>query len=245
MEWRNVVDIPTVEPDATSSAVPYFGIDGRLKNEARRGEHTPQAWQASLSPSYGKLRVHFHPVNQFQLFTHGGGKFGRHAVHAGSSVHYADAFTPYGPIVPDEIDGVSFITMRSVHDMGAFYMPESQADLRLHSANGLPRRSLEFEFSEYSAAEDTWSDLVREDDGLRMAVADVDARGIELPSVKGDGAFLVLLSGQITVADESWNSRAIAWCDSGDVGRGLRLSSPLGISRVALLQLPAVLMDRV
>src|SRR5215470_2418669 len=45
-------------------------------------------------------RPHFHEVAEWQIFIGGSGKIGRHDLLP-ITVHYASAYTPYGPLAPD------------------------------------------------------------------------------------------------------------------------------------------------
>lgn len=67
---------------------------------------------------------HFHRQNQFQVIVGGGGFLGRHAVQP-LLVHYAGAFTGYGPIVCGA-QGVQYLTLRPRFDPGAQFMPEAR-----------------------------------------------------------------------------------------------------------------------
>src|SRR5688572_4110454 len=74
------------------------------------GAHTekgppPQGYLAMMAPQ-SRREPHFHRVNQFQVVVAGEGLIGKHPLHPGA-VHYADAFTPYGPIVAGSA-GLSF-----------------------------------------------------------------------------------------------------------------------------------------
>ncbi|MFM8546076.1 MAG: hypothetical protein ACKODB_00385 [Betaproteobacteria bacterium] len=74
--------------------------------------------------------THFHIQNQFQLFTRGAGTIGRSPKDLGPFiVHYAGAYTGYGPIVAGS-DGVDYITMRAFRDPGAKFVPQQRAVLK-------------------------------------------------------------------------------------------------------------------
>ncbi|NYT61491.1 hypothetical protein H0A66_04045 [Alcaligenaceae bacterium] len=73
---------------------------------------------------HSTLRAHFHLQNEFQLVVQGDGKFGSHSVQA-ITVHYAGAYTGYGPIIAGA-EGLSYFTIRSVFEQGAVMMPEGR-----------------------------------------------------------------------------------------------------------------------
>ncbi|MFN0160764.1 MAG: hypothetical protein ACKVQQ_06010 [Burkholderiales bacterium] len=70
---------------------------------------------------------HYHARNQFQLFTDGSGSIGRHEIRP-YVVHYAGAYTGYGPIASGP-DGINYLTLRAQWDPGAQWLPEKMASL--------------------------------------------------------------------------------------------------------------------
>lgn len=75
-------------------------------------------------PPNVSLRAHFHAQNQFQLFVRGSGRIGSHALRP-LTVHYAGAYTGYGPLVAGP-EGIAYFTIRAVFETGAFFMPEAR-----------------------------------------------------------------------------------------------------------------------
>jgi hypothetical protein len=141
------------------------------------------------------VRPHFHSVDQFQVFWKGG-RVGKHEIGR-HLVHYADAYTSYGPIV-DDGDGVTYLTVRARPDPGPKYMPESRSQ-RPAGAGG----------RQFTAYRDTdWLDSAEDgtqwllgpfDDGLAISVARLRAEE-ELPPGEpaGDGTIYLLLDGTLT-----------------------------------------------
>jgi hypothetical protein len=87
----------------------------------------PDAYLVEQGPG-DVLPPHFHRADEFQVFVSGWGTFGNHPVRA-PHVHYAGAFTPYGPIAAGP-EGIGYMTMRKNFDAGAFEMPAALAELR-------------------------------------------------------------------------------------------------------------------
>lgn len=85
----------------------------------------PQAFVVKLPEPGGRFGSHFHDIDQFQIVVGGRGRIGKEEWLPGS-VHYADAFTPYGPIVGDETGGLAYLTLRIVTAGGLFLMPDSR-----------------------------------------------------------------------------------------------------------------------
>jgi hypothetical protein len=74
--------------------------------------------------------AHFHQADQFQVVVAGEGALGTHAVRP-VSVHFAGAFTAYGPIRAGSA-GLTYFTLRNGFDPGARYMmrTDNRAALR-------------------------------------------------------------------------------------------------------------------
>ena len=83
--------------------------------------------------------AHYHQADQFQVMVGGSGRLGTHDVAAGA-VHFAGAWSPYGPLAAGG-DGLHYFTLRNGWDPGARYMefPDNRATLR-----ALPRRHREW-----------------------------------------------------------------------------------------------------
>ena len=88
----------------------------------------PSAYLVKYDPGR-TLASHFHQADQFQIITQGTGTFGRHKVSP-YCVHFARAYTPYGPLLADEKVGWSFLTLRTRFDPGNQKMPDSHDKLK-------------------------------------------------------------------------------------------------------------------
>lgn len=95
----------------------------------------PHAFLVEQDPE-SVILPHFHVVNEFQLVVQGGGLFGRHPV-APLTVHYAGAYTGYGPITANA-DGLWYFTLRPNMEHGAQFLPEA----RDRMPRGAPKRHL-------------------------------------------------------------------------------------------------------
>ncbi|WP_156909420.1 hypothetical protein [Ottowia thiooxydans] len=74
------------------------------------------------------LRTHFHAQNEFQVVVQGSGTLGPHALSPGL-IHYATAYTGYGPLVAGP-EGLSYFTIRAVFEAGAYFIPEHREMLQ-------------------------------------------------------------------------------------------------------------------
>lgn len=79
-------------------------------------------------PAGATLDPHFHKNNQFQLFVEGAGRIGGHGID-GVTVHYAGAYTGYGPIASSS-PGLKYLTLRPVWETGSYSISESKEHMR-------------------------------------------------------------------------------------------------------------------
>jgi len=84
----------------------------------------PQAYLVNQLDARSEIYPHFHDVDQFQIFVRGSGRIGTHSVSP-VVVHYVDAYSPYGPIVANEL-GLSYLVLRLAAASGGWKMPESR-----------------------------------------------------------------------------------------------------------------------
>ena len=91
------------------------------------GSPSPQAFLVEQGANEVVL-PHFHEQNQFQVIVHGGGTVGRR-VAAPITVHYASAYTGYGPITSGE-DGLWYLTLRPMMDNGPLYVHQSRDKMK-------------------------------------------------------------------------------------------------------------------
>lgn len=175
-----------------------------------KGEWMECGEDGSLSPTLflveqgpgSILPPHFHRQNEFQLVVKGGGSIGAHVVSE-FTLHYAGAYTGYGPIVPGP-QGLAYFTIRAVFESGGLMLPESRHEM----ARG-PKRQLHsppFHATPTAALAKTSSTQtidIFSDQPDRLA-----ARRILIPpaqSVSGldpndsSGVFHIVLSGSVLV----------------------------------------------
>ena len=106
-------------PGKTGGSTIFFG--------SRDTPDFPHARLAEQDP--GRVTApHFHIRDQFQIVVGGKGKFGRHEI-APYGVHFTRAYTPYGPLISDAVDGLKFIVLRTRFDPGSYDLPEAQDQL--------------------------------------------------------------------------------------------------------------------
>ncbi len=97
----------------------YIGEPGQLTEAA-------QAFLVVRPFAGARIEPHFHDVDQFQVVVEGGGRIGKKKVRP-ITFQYADAFTPYGPIIAD--DRLSFFTLRNISSGGFWAMPGNKQEM--------------------------------------------------------------------------------------------------------------------
>jgi len=225
--------------------VPSTGPDGAYLPPAHEG---PQAYLAVQGAQVAEIPTHFHSVEQFQYVVAGSGVIGGRPVEGGV-VHYADRFTPYGPLCAGPL-GMTYATLRPSHDTGAFVMPAARHRLAgLLAASTRPaedRRQHTIDLREptgtaQEAAPSDWTDLEQAADGFRIAVTGVPAHAAAPPlTVGGSGAYVLVVRGAIDDVGGPYEAGSITWRAAGDP---VRIHASAGGARLALLQFPLAAAD--
>jgi len=185
--------MPALVTVPRSSATPFRELDSGPAGKVftyRRSDYLaapagavdPQAFLVEMREPGAVIPPHFHVEDEFQVVVAGRGSLGKHALD-GVAVHFAEAYTPYGPIRVGPA-GLTFFTLRAKADPGAEYMPESRARMvrkaRRNVAADVPPRG------------ETGALWPVHDDGLGAWI--VRARPGEV-SPAGDGARYYLILG--------------------------------------------------
>ena len=220
--------------------VPSTGPDGAYIPPPHDG---PQAYLAVQGAQVEEIPTHFHSVEQFQYVVTGSGMIGGHPLEVGV-VHYADRFTPYGPLAAGP-SGMTYATLRPCHDTGVFVMPAGRhrlADLLAASSRPVEdRRQCTVDLREPvetsgGTGSSEWIDLAEAPDGFRIAVTGVSAHAAAPPvTVGGSGAYLLVVRGAVDDREGLYEAGSITWRAARDV---VRSQAAAGGARLALLQFP-------
>ena len=188
----------------------FIGRDSLLRTEG------PTCYLIEQDPNTTIL-PHFHRANQFQIIVGGNGRLGKEAVRP-LTVHFAGAYTAYGPIVAEE-HGVHYFTVRDGFDPGARWMPESRAEMPR-----VPRRHV------MSEPLDLENAAVGSNDAVENAVLGPESDGLGALHVKlganakwradgnagAAGKFLLVLKGNVALQDRSLKSYGCVHLDPND-----------------------------
>jgi hypothetical protein len=121
---------PATTPEGlTFDVTPYFGstVANAGAPHPGLGVLHPVAVRIDQRPNTVNA-PHFHQANQFQVFVGGDGLVGKHRV-GGVTIHYAQAYTPYGPLCSSE-RGLSYFVLRNSWDPIAQFMPAKRELLK-------------------------------------------------------------------------------------------------------------------
>jgi hypothetical protein len=178
----------------------------------------PQA--ALLEPDDSvRIRPHFHVRTQIQLVVSGGAKFGRWHIQA-PWAHYVDAYTTYGPIVPEGDSPLKFFTLRIDGPDFQHYMPESKHEkIKRSGRNLVALTGTEFAFAQNPAVGDAVVEpiLGPYPDGLAtyLIKAGRDAT-LTIPPDPARGEFWVVLEGSIVVSGTEFFQHSCGCWNRGD-----------------------------
>jgi hypothetical protein len=151
-------------------------------------------------PPNTALMPHFHRQNQFQLFVGGGGTLGRKTLQP-VTVHYAGAFTAYGPLVAGD-EGIQYFTIRPVCESGFIPVAERAAKMVQGPKRHAQSEAITLlEDSQRSALADAREETVIAlgEDGLGAKVTRLGAgtRLSLMHAPASEGQFLFVLAGAL------------------------------------------------
>jgi hypothetical protein len=189
--------------DGTAAWITPF-INGK-RNDVEIGTLFPVAFLVEQDPNT-ELTAHFHDANQFQIFVGGSGRLGKKPID-GISIHYANAYTPYGPVIAG-VRGINYFTLRNGVDRGAHLMPKSREWLQKNRRKGQHVEAM----CQVATCDETYlcnlKDIEEEtvldkSDGLAIWSYRIPPQKVFSgpPAYTGKGQWWVLLSGESRVGD--------------------------------------------
>ncbi|HMG44292.1 MAG TPA: hypothetical protein VK611_23360 [Acidimicrobiales bacterium] len=201
--------------------------------EARTRQPGPQGFLVDFE---GETTVgaHFHPVDQFQVFFGGPGSwYQRHPIDE-LMVHYADAYTTYGPF-GTEGGLLRFFTLRPDHSTLTAYMPGSRDKLLRKG-----RRNVHVSLTEQAGRCPAPGDAavhtaLADGDGLSVHLVTLgpEAR-IALPTASTPrGEYRCVVSGAIVVDDTPYGPRSLGWYERDEAPATVE-SGPDGLALLVL-----------
>lgn len=183
------------------------------------------------------LDTHYHGENQFQLFVKGGGSLGRDAIGP-VTVHYAGAFTGYGPLKSGE-DGIFYFTIRSVFETGRMIGAAQmvRGPKRHFATKPLPPMQAD-ELKSLTATESI--DLIEmQPDGIAARALRIPA-GAATPGLDpatGGGQFYIVVGGEMLHGDQKLGRWESVFYSSDEATPELR-AGPDGLEVICLQLAP-------
>jgi hypothetical protein len=194
--------------------------------------HGPQAFLVQVLDPGGSIQPHFHDVDQFQVIVQGDGVIGKKPLRP-ITAQYADAFTPYGPIVSRD-DGISFFTLRQSASAGHFHMPGSRDKMPGRAGRNIAAL---FNTGEIPDHDQIHLDLQKSDDGLCMEGFRLAPNASTTPeSSIGGCQFYLVCSGSLVHEGQTLPNQSLIYVEIGEDAPTLT-AGPDG-AEVMLLQFP-------
>ena len=192
-----------------------------------KAEWMESGTDASLSPTVALIEQppnsvlvpHFHRQNQFQLFVDGSGSIGPSALSP-LSIHYAGAYTGYGPLVAGP-EGIKYFTMRSICETGLVPISDAREKMlrgpKRHAQCGPIDIASEAVLLALTAVQ-TEAVIPLADDGLGAEViyspGDLKLLPQRLPAA---GFFFVVLAGTLIYADAQLGALENVFVSAGEI----------------------------
>lgn len=208
------------------------------------GRPAPQAFLVHQRPEW-VLPPHYHLEEQFQVVTRGGGKLGSHDVGE-ISIHYTSREAGYGPLIAGP-DGLEYLTLRTVTDPGAWYLPGARERMR----KGLRKRQAtvgpiaRLDAAALAALPQASCEVLIEpdDSGLAAWIVRVPAGGNASAPVHGNGGgrFHVVASGALLRDAQAYGRTSCIWRSDDEPPMPMH-AGPEGLE-ILVLQYPRAALD--
>lgn len=226
------------ERDAEVRDVVSGNGERRKVTDYLTGKGRPQAFMVTMGPG-ATVPAHFHRIDQFQLLLGGGGARykGTELPPQTITVHYADAFSTYGPIEAGASAPMEFYTLRAFTDMFIAYMPAERDKLPATRRHRNIHRTIHAGDGA-AASRPAREELIAEtEDGLaswRAALGPAEQVLSGVPA--GSGQYCYVISGSVLAAGKELGPKSLAWLPPGSPADGAA-AGPDGCD-VLFLQFP-------
>ncbi len=186
----------------------YIGSPGLI-------DANPQAFLVDRMFPGARIDPHFHDIDQFQVVVDGFCTMGKKAA-APVTFQYADAYTPYGPIVGED-QGFAFFTLRPIASGGFFAMPGNRHNMPGRAGRNIAGRfdlSLPPPPAGESRREALMADQPDEVDavGLRLG----PGAAVNGPPSAGGGQYYLVCQGEADVDGKTLPARSVIHVAPGE-----------------------------
>ena len=201
------------------------------------GAPSPQAFLVEQGANEVVL-PHFHEQNQFQVIVHGGGSVGRR-VAAPITVHYAGAYTGYGPISSGE-DGLWYLTLRPMMDNGPLYVHESRDKMKAgpkkHFQSPPLNMMAETDLAKLAQAEVQTINADPQGPAVEVLQVPPQQRQTAADPARGGGQFFIVCGGSLLFNNVAYPKWSCLWVASSDPA--FTFVAGAGGAEVLLLECP-------
>jgi len=208
-------EISVIRPEGAGRRFDYIGSPGII-------DENPQAFLVDRLYPGARIDPHFHDIDQFQVVVDGSCKMGKKFAEP-VTFQYADAYTPYGPIIGAE-EGFAFFTLRPIASGGFFAMPRNRHKMpcragrniagRFDTSRPLPAPGLVIEEPLMADHQPDGVDAI----GIRLG-ADAQCAG---PASIGGGQYYLVCEGEAWQNDMHLPRRSLIHVPTGDDAPVLR-----------------------
>lgn len=205
------------ERDAEVREVVSGNGERRKVTDYLTGTGRPQAFMVTMGPG-ARVPAHFHRIDQYQLLLGGGGaRYKGAELPSGTlTIHYADAFSTYGPIEAGAEAPMEFYTLRAFTDMFIAYMPEERDKL---PATGRHRNiHVTVQTGDDAALGRPGREalIAETQDGLAAWRATLRAaQPVQSGPPAGAGQYCYVIAGSVLAAGTELGPRSLAWLPPG------------------------------
>ena len=206
---HEATEVQVKRPDGgIGRRVDYIGSPGLI-------DPHPQAFLVDRLYPGARIDPHFHDIDQFQVVVDGECRMGKKAADP-VTFQYADAYTPYGPIVGADL-GFAFFTLRPIASGGFFPMPGNK-----HNMRGRPGRNIAGRFDTSRPRPAAGACVI--EPLMADQPDEVDAIGIRLgpgaeasgPISNGGGQYYLVCEGDVSDQGKALPHRSLIHVPAGE-----------------------------
>ena len=174
----------------------------------------PQAYLVEHLDAGSRIYPHFHDIDQFQVFMGGEGSIGKHEACA-VTVHYADGFSPYGPIVAKDA-GLAYFTLRLAAATGGWRMPGNR-----HLMPGRAGRTFSVRFEDHAQPAQSGEVTSRSlwgpaEDGLEVIGMRLGPGASANGVVPAGGQYVIVCSGALLHEGRQFGANSLLFIGAGE-----------------------------
>jgi hypothetical protein len=200
-------------------------VENYIGTAAKR-QRGPQAFRIDLPPGH-VINPHFHRSDQYQVFIGGHAMYGDKYDLDPVTVHYADKYSPYGPLIAGD-DGYTMFNLRAHAETGAYYMPGSRDKIEMRGGRHITVRN---RHGIDHATDTSMVEALVEPHPDGLAVDEIVAGpgcAIGNRLAVGSGCFQLVIDGELELEGVTLGKRSVAFAPAGQ-RFAARRAGPAGV----------------